>query len=220
MELNHRPWESLGHGEEIMTWRKRKTEDSRLEFERTKARIEYLTKQYDYYTSHMSQVFNFYLISAALVAGAFVQSMSGAHPISANGSSAIAYAGAAMTFLFGLLHWRAFQVAEVLDDLLEKEAETELRTTFQKRRSQSQKILGFFTPREPKSARTSTQSRKPWVRLLYLRNTNVFFLIYFFFFSGFFCVASQVEQFRSARADAQAPAALVQPIIDIGSRRN
>lgn len=143
--------------------------------DREKTKLDYLTRQYGYYTTHMNQVFNFYLVAAALIATAFVQSLSGARPMETAGSQAIVVGGALLSLVFWLLHMRGFQIAGLLDDEL-AEVEGSFGVRFMKDRKKSQ--LKPFT------------------------NTTLFSLIYIGFIGAFIFAACQAPHWRNATDDS------------------
>lgn len=140
------------------------------EFEETKLRIDYLSKQYGHYTGHMNQVFNFYIVSSALLTTAFVQSLSGPNPLERPWPSAIAVIGIILSLVFLCLHRRGFVIAGLLDkELLEAE-----------------KAIGIeFMQERAKTQRCSDGETKHPLR----RNSFLFSTIYFVIAAAFLAAA-------------------------------
>ena len=135
-----------------------------------KLRVDYVLRQYGFYTTHMNQVFNFYILAAALIAAAYVQSISADAQIELVGSQSIAVVGALLSTFFLGLHLRGFQIADILDDEL-KQLEPRLRVSFMRRRKESQ-----FGP---------------------FKNTILFSLIYLVFIVGFLLAAFLAADWRA-----------------------
>lgn len=105
-------------------------------FERARVRVDYLVRQYGFYTTHMNQVFTFYILASTIVMGGFVQLLSGPHPLHPIGSATIALTGIVLSELFRRLQERGFVIAGILDKEL-LDAEGAVGSTFTAERKKS-----------------------------------------------------------------------------------
>lgn len=95
-------------------------EQLKLDLERLKLRADYLLRNYGFYTSHMNQVFSFYLVAMGLIANAFVQALLKTSEMEPWGARSIAFGGALISMCFCMLHARSNVIAGLLDDELRR----------------------------------------------------------------------------------------------------